>query len=217
MTNLFKLALGLGAAVGAAALALSLSKKAEEEEKVEFENMEDWDDMEDIEDLEKLDGVDYPEDDEADVDDDFCCCENCKSWNGEECVCDDNCGECHEMGEDDKKSSHDIKTAVNSIVDGVMGGIVVAADKVSELTSKLSDFVAEKLDERKEAAAPDFTFEWEEEGDSAVAEKAEDIAEDLAEKAEEAMEDVKDFAEDLADGVMEGIENAADDIQDVID
>lgn len=208
MTNLLKIAIGLGAALGAAALAISLSKKADEEEKVEFDDMDSW---EDTDDLEKIDGVDS----DKDADDDLGCCENCKSWNGEECVCEDNCGECYNMGGEEKKPSRDIKAAVNNIVDGVMGGLVVAADKVSELSSKLADLVAEKLDERKEAEAPDFSFEWDEGAKGASKEEpsAKDVAEDLGEMAEKAVDSAKDAAEDLA----ESIEDAASDIKDTID
>lgn len=220
MTNLFKIAIGLGAAIGAAALAISISKKTAEDKEVEFEDMDDLDDLdEDIEDLEKLDGAEDADIEDEDEDDDFCSCENCKSWNGEECVCEDDCGECCNSKDADCKPNHDIKAAVNNIVDGVMGGIVVAADKVSELTSKLADFVSDKLDERKESSTPDFTFEWDDddEAEEDAVSGAEKVAEDVKEAAEDAVEDVKDFAEDIADKAEDAVDGIAEDIKDIID
>ena len=86
-----------------------------------------------------------------------------EEWDDDdECCCEDDCCTCEECA----SSSHSLKSAVNSIVDGVMGGVVVAADKLSELSNKLADFVSEKLDERKENSTPAFKFDWSEDDES---------------------------------------------------
>lgn len=147
MGNFLKIALGLGAAAAAAALVISLAKKSDNNEDIDLEEMDDLSDIPDC-------------DEEAPEED--CSCEDCEDWNGEECGCEDDCCTCEECA----SSSHSLKSAVNSIVDGVMGGVVVAADKLSELSNKLADFVSEKLDERKENSTPAFKFDWSEDDES---------------------------------------------------
>ncbi len=88
-----------------------------------------------------------------------------------------------------------------------MGGIVVAADKVSELTTKLADFVAEKLEERKDSEASAVSFDWNEEDEDEASE-----VEPLADKVEDAAEDIKDAAEDVAEDVKEAFEDVKDDL-----
>ncbi len=194
MNSILKIALGIGAAAAAAALAVSLSKKNEEPENVDIPENDDIDETEGLNEC------------------DECCCEDCEAWNGDECECEDDCCSCDEC--DDCGSgcevhvNPDIKAAVNSIVDGVMGGIVVAADKVSELTTKLADFVSVKLDERKASEVSSVSFDWDEEDDEDEAPEAEP----LAEKVEDAAEDIKEAAEDVAEDVKEAFEDVKDDL-----
>ena len=126
MNNALKIALGLGVAAAAAALAVSVSKKAQ-----------------------KRSDYDYDDQWSPDEEDFLNKCDNCDSWNGDECGCDDECGDCDKCVDNceysDEDEPADMKTAVNTIVDGVMSGIVIAADKVSEVSTKIADYVANKL------------------------------------------------------------------------
>lgn len=192
MNSILKIALGIGAAAFAAGLAVSLFKKKDEAENIDIPD-------EEIDETEGLDECDE------------CCCEDCEAWNGDECECEDDCCTCDECDDccEEEHSSPDVKAAVNSIVDGVMGGLVVAADKVSELSTKLADFIADKLDERKASEESSVSFDWDEDDEDEAAEaetmtdKAEDVAEDIKEAAEDVAEDVKDAFEDIKDDLTD--------------
>ncbi len=126
---------GLGVAA-AAGVAVAIAKKKDDEAAKladEFDLENDFDDI---------------------LDEEDCCCD---------CDCDD-CDDCvfFEDGEDEGKNVN-LGTAVNSVVDGVMGGIVVAADKVSELCGKLADVVSNKLVERQEARLFEEDFDLDDE------------------------------------------------------
>ena len=120
MNNALKIALGLGAAAAAAALAVSVSKKAQ-----------------------KRSDYDYDDQWSPDEEDFLNKCDSCDSWNGDECSCDDNCGDCDKCADRceyiDEDEPADMKTSVNQILDRVMSGIVIAAHKVSEVSSNLAD------------------------------------------------------------------------------
>ena len=127
----WKVLAGLGVAAAAAGVAVAVAKKQDEEaakaaEEFDFEN--------------ELDEI---------LEEEECCCGECDC---EDCDCDD-CDDCvfFDEDEDDDDKTVDLTAAVNSVVDGVMGGIVVAADKVSELCGKLADVVSNKLVERQES------------------------------------------------------------------
>ncbi len=176
MNKGIKIALGLGAVAAAAALALSISKKSERS----------YDD---------------------EMDEDGCPlnkCGDCDSWDGDECNCSDECDDCDRYSPDGccdecEESGVDMKTAVNNIVEGVMGGIVVAADKVSEVSTKLADYVASKLDERHESYSTEpisFSFN-DDDADDTLAKKAKELGEAAVDAVKDTAEDVKEAAEDL--------------------
>ncbi len=137
MGKFWKVLAGLGVAAATAGVVLSLAKKKNEEAYDEFDLEEDL-----------CEGC---EDENCDA----CKCDDCDCEDDcSECECDEDCCECDCCMdfEDDEKGGLEIKDAVNSVIDGVMGGIVIAADKVSELCGKLADTVSNKLVERQEAA-----------------------------------------------------------------
>lgn len=121
MNNFLKILIGVGAAAATAGIVLALAKKKEEPD---FECDFECDDC-DVEDCDCLD----------------CECADCDE---------EDCEDCEFCLEDDevRPSAMDV---LNSVVDGVMGGFVVAADKTSELLNKAADYVSAKLEERHSA------------------------------------------------------------------
>lgn len=203
MGKFWKVLAGLGVAAATAGVVLSLAKKKNEEEVY----------------------------DEFDLDEDICeGCEdgNCDACKCDDCVCEDDCSECEcdedceecdccidfEDIDDEEDIGLEIKDAVNSVIDGVMGGIVIAADKVSELAGKLADTVSNKLVERQEAAMfdmDDCDFEFD-----CDCEECEDecccgeCCEHAAEVVVEACGDVSDAIEEAAEAVEEAATEATE-------
>ncbi len=136
MNNFLKVLIGLGAAAATAGIVISLAKKKEEPDfECDFEECGD------------------------DCECEGCCeCENCDEEDCEDCdVCDD-CEFCEEFEPTERPTAGDL---LNSVVDGVMTGFVVAADKASELLTKAADYVSDKLDERKFGGIEDLEIDEE--------------------------------------------------------
>lgn len=201
MGKFWKVLAGLGVAAATAGVVLSLAKKKNEEVYDEF-----------------------------DMDEDLCegCeAENCDACKCEDCVCEDDCSECEcdedccecdcgiDFEDEEEAKGLEIKDAVNSVIDGVMGGIVIAADKVSELAGKLADTVSNKLVERQEAAM----FDMDDLDLECDCEDCEDEcccgcgeAEEACEVVIEACGDVSDAIEEAAEAVAETAEEAVEEV-----
>ena len=177
MNKAFKIALGIGAAAAAAALAISISKKS---------------------------STTYSDEMDSDETGRLNKCDGCDSWNGDECGCDDDCGSCSkcsdgsDLGDEEEGSAGiSMSGAVNNIIDGVMGGIVVAADKVSEVSTKIADYVATKLDERRDSYCEPISFSFDDDdAEETLAQKAKEFGEDAADAVKNAASKIKDAAED---------------------
>ncbi len=133
MNNFLKILIGLGAAAATAGIVISLAKKKEEPDfECDFEECGD------------------------DCECEGCCeCLDCDEEDCEDCDC---CEFCDEEEYAERPTAGDV---LNSVVDGVMTGFVVAADKASELLTKAADYVSDKLDERKYGSIDDFEIDEE--------------------------------------------------------
>ncbi|MBQ8396301.1 MAG: hypothetical protein IJX54_04855 [Oscillospiraceae bacterium] len=202
MGKFWKVLAGLGVAAATAGVVLSLAKKKNEEVYDEFDLEEDL-----------CEGC---EDENCDA----CKCEDCACEDDcSECECDEDCEECDcyiDFEEADEEDiGLDIKDAVNSVIDGVMGGIVIAADKVSELAGKLADTVSNKLVERQEAAMfdmddCDFDCDCEECEDECCCGCCGEACEEACEVVVETCGDVSDAIEEAAEAVEEAVVEATE-------
>ncbi len=186
----WKVLAGLGVAAAAAGVAVALTKKKDDEdailaEEYDFEN-----------------GLDEILDEEDIV------CEEC-DCNCDECDCDCDFEDCEFFDEADDKGL-EIKDAVNSVIDGVMGGIVIAADKVSELCGKLADVVSDKLVKCQEAALWDDEDDLEWDLDFDDEDEACDECCDCAECAEDAAQDAAEVVIEVVEDVSEAIHEATE-------
>lgn len=207
MGKLWKVLAGLGVAAATAGVVLSLAKKKNEEEVYDEFDLEE-------------DLCEGCEDENCDA----CKCEDCACEDDcSECECDEDCEECDcciDFEEDDEEDiGLEIKDAVNSVIDGVMGGIVIAADKVSELAGKLADTVSNKLVERQEAAMfdmDDCDFEFDCDCEECECEDecccgcCGEACEEACEVVVEACGDVSDAIEEAAEAVEEAVVEATE-------
>lgn len=88
-----------------------------------------------------------------------------------------------------------------------MDGMVIAADKVGELSSKLADFIAVKLEERREAA--DFENGFVSDGEESENSFEEAIS-DAADNVEDICKDACDAAKDVADSIADAAEDLSE-------
>lgn len=178
MNNFLKILIGLGAAAATAGIVISLAKKKEEPDfECDFEESGD------------------------DCECEGCCeCLDCEEENCEDCDVCDNCEFCEEFEPTERLSAGDV---LNSVVDGVMTGFVVVADKTSELLTKAADYVSEKLDERKYGSIDDFEIDEEYEAYCEADECADECACGCCEACEEAVEEAAEAVEEVIEEVTD--------------
>lgn len=180
MNNFLKVLIGLGAAAATAGIVISLAKKNEEPDfECDFEECGD------------------------DCECEGCCeCVDCDEENCEDCEACDCCEFCDEEEYTERPTVSDV---LNSVVDGVMTGFVVAADKASELLTKAADYVSDKLDERKYGNIDDSEIDEEYEAycecdcDECECDEECDCECGCCEAVEEVVEAVEEVAEEVAE------------------